>query len=309
MVNNHSLNVTNGALSPCHVAADDNHILTISKATAIGTAAINGFTSPVAVITNLLVLVTILGTPSIQNPSNILLGCLLLTDLLVGLIVQPMAIFLNLYPTQACNIRLADSFSEYTLICITFTTITAIACEKYVTLFHPFVRETHVNPRRVFMLSVFIWIFWLLVIPLRIFWSNTAFWSLLGIAWGCSLLTSVTVYAKIFKLVQYHQRGIRTQQKATNVDSMLQRKSAITMGYIIGVLFVCYIPLGGVLLYKHNGGSSRNASVIAEAWSETLFYVTSSLNAIIYCCRNEDMRRAVFVLLNRLKVFCMCSNS
>ena len=307
MQNNQSFEIEKSNYFLCHVAANEYEGLwTASKPTVIITAVINGLSAPVATIINILVLAVVLRTPSIRNPSTILLGCLVLTDFFVGFLVQPMTIFENIYRSHSCGVRVAGSLLEYTVTCVSFTTITAIAFEKYITLFHPLVCESYVTNRIALILSTLIWVFWLLLIPVRVYWSNTFFWSLLGVAWGCGSLTSVIIYAKIFRLLQHHKRRIRREQQTSDASPIAHTKSAITMGYIIGVLMVCYIPLGAVLLYQKNAGESKTA-LIAEAWSETLFYVTSSLNPIIYCCRNEEMRKAIAVQLKTMKTSYCCS--
>lgn len=290
----------------CTVAAhDDWKLWNVSRTTVIITAVVNSLFAPVATLTNILVLATISRTPSIRKPSNVLLGCLLLTDFFVGVIVQPQTVFENVYRSSSCSIQLAGSLIEYTVTCVSFTTITVIAIEKYITLFHPLFCESYVTTRRALFLSVFIWIFWILMIPLRIFWSNKIYWALLGVAWGCGVITSSIIYVKIVRLIQYHKRRIRREQQNADVDSHPRRKSAITMGYIIGVLLVCYIPLGAVLFYQKTLGETKNM-LIAEAWCETLFYITSSLNPLIYWCRSEEMRRAIALQLTTLKTFCSC---
>ena len=62
------------------------------RAVSIVGIAVNALTSPVIILLNILVMVAVTSKPQLRTKSNIALACLATTDLLVGLLVQPLHI-------------------------------------------------------------------------------------------------------------------------------------------------------------------------------------------------------------------------
>ncbi|CAH3174184.1 unnamed protein product, partial [Porites lobata] len=80
------------------------------------TAIINIISFPFAVILNLLITIAIFKNTLLRTPSNLLIGCLALSDILVGLTVQPVM------------------YSNAFYICcgVSFMTLTAVSYERFV---------------------------------------------------------------------------------------------------------------------------------------------------------------------------------
>lgn len=74
----------------CSVLPDPNYNMVMARHESnLIRAAINGFCSPLAVIANFLVVFVFTRNSALHTPPNVLLACLALSDLLVGLLVQP----------------------------------------------------------------------------------------------------------------------------------------------------------------------------------------------------------------------------
>ena len=64
------------------------------------------------------------------------------------------------------------------------------------------------------------------------------------------------------------------------------------MVYIVGIFIVCYIPVLCVrIAYKFEGYTSSVKT--ANLCAFTVVFLNSSLNPVVYCWRNTDIRRAV----------------
>ena len=73
--------------------------------------------------------------------------------------------------------------------------------------------------------------------------------------------------------------------------------------YAIAILVVsmliCYAPQLTVLLMRGAFGDDENLVFIADAWVDTITFINSSLNPLIYCFRLTDIRVAVSKLFRR----------
>ena len=77
------------------------------------TAIVNSISAPFAVFCNLLIAVAIFKNARLRTPSNLLIGCLALSDILVGLAVQPGYITFRLMENQHRSVHAL--FELYTL--------------------------------------------------------------------------------------------------------------------------------------------------------------------------------------------------
>ena len=100
------------------------------------TAIINIIASPLAVISNSLIVIAILTSPRLRTPSNFLIGCLALSDVLVGLTVQPGYICFRLMENQhrsvPCSVRVMYSNAFYICCGVSFMTLSAVSYERLV---------------------------------------------------------------------------------------------------------------------------------------------------------------------------------
>ena len=74
---------------------------TIASVNDILLAAVNGSSAIFAILSNLAIIVTIIKTPTLQKPSNILLCSLAFADLLTGVTAQPLFVVWRLFLQRA----------------------------------------------------------------------------------------------------------------------------------------------------------------------------------------------------------------
>ncbi|XP_048587717.1 histamine H2 receptor-like [Nematostella vectensis] len=84
------LNCT-GLASEWRLRVDFETVRTVAMVRAI----VNGITSPFTIIFNLLVIIALVKVRPLRSRANLMLGCLAVTDLMTGLIVQPLAVNFN----------------------------------------------------------------------------------------------------------------------------------------------------------------------------------------------------------------------
>ena len=131
-------------------------------------------------------------------------------------------------------------------------------------------------------------------------------WSFVAIvAFLLPFLVIAVCTLKIFQVVRRHQRQINDQSEAlsylqSNTVNVLKcRKSAVTVLYIYGLFVIFYLPYFVVMvLQMYVVGFTRTVR-IARDYATTAVFMNSSLNPLVYCWRNREIRRAVKNILRR----------
>lgn len=268
------------------------------------TCAINVPSMLVAIVGNSLVLAAILSAPSLRSPAILLLCNLAVSDLLVGLVIQPLFIAhsFNLTTRLLTSIWLIMSYSACG---ISLCTMTAIAVDRFLALHYHLRYSTMVTS---FRIKTFLTALWLksFIFSGIYFWSVRIFFLYITIFVCLCLIISVFCYVRIFKIVRHQQKKIQCQHQAVNlpqgstISNLLQlEKSAINsfLFFIVMVLFYTPVSTYLSLIYATKDGSHRGWNVAI-----TLVFINSSVNPFLYCWRMGDLRAAV--MKTARKLFC-----
>lgn len=268
------------------------------------TCAINVPSMLVAIVGNSLVLAAILSAPSLRSPAILLLCNLAVSDLLVGLVIQPLFIAhsFNLTKRLLTSIWLIMSYSACG---ISLCTMTAIAVDRFLALHYHLRYSTMVTSFRIKTILTALWLKSFIFSGIY-FWSVRIFFLYITIFVCLCLIISVFCYVRIFKIVRHQQKKIQCQHQAVNlpqgstISNLLQlEKSAINSFLFFIVMVIFYTPVSTYLslIYATKDGSHR-------AWNVaiTLVFINSSVNPFLYCWRMGDLRAAV--MKTARKLFC-----
>lgn len=256
-----------------------------------------------AIIGNSIILTAILKTTALRTCSNFFLGNLVLSDLLVGLMVQPLFV---LYKTgealgeYSCIAHALFSTSAWLCAGVSFLTLTALNCERHIAIFSSLRYKSLVKPRRVLKISLLIWLVCLLVVSARFYGlSNAVFHAICCIFIAVSLVTFLVISIRIHRVVQRHRRqiAISHQVKESWKRQAQEAGHARNVAWVTFIFFACYFPTLAVMIaYTIIGYTVKLKTVYL--WSDTLVFLNSSINPGIYCWRNKGIRRAVLKVLN-----------
>ncbi len=166
------------------------------KAIAIINWVLNAGLMLVSIIGNTLVLSAILRTPSLRSPSMILLSSLAVSDLLVGLVVQPLFIAKELRE-DLYLLRICYLFLTYAFCGVSLGTVTAISLDRFAALHYHMRYVSIVTKTRVICTLVAIWLVNLLSFGLYLLNNPMYVTSSAGVIVVC-LLTSSMSYIRIF---------------------------------------------------------------------------------------------------------------
>ncbi|CAH3156717.1 unnamed protein product [Pocillopora meandrina] len=252
----------------------------------IGISIINGLLSPVAVVANFFILFSLWKTFSLHSVSNILVASLAMADLCVGLLLQPMLVYLMNTRLVAtfCVVFEIQMFLAYLFTALSLGTLTYLSIERAVAIHWPLRYQELVTSKRVASVVIQLWVFQILI--------SLIIWFAVG------------SYKTIWKIIRRHQRQIQTRQpinQEQNAFDLLKYKAKTFTSLMILKLFVlCYLPYLCVELKKLTRRGHKSIDVVEYSVLVTIVFANSSLNPLIYFWRIKDLRRAALSTLRSL---------
>ena len=249
-----------------------------------------------SIIGNALVLVAILKTPSLRSPSVIFLCNLAVSDLLVGLVVQPVYIVEQMVQTVP-KLQEAVRGMGFAGCGVSLSTMTAITVDRFLALHYHLQYPNLMTTSRAIYTIVTIWCITTLF-SFSVLWSLRIYYFLAAFCITICLLVCLVCFIKIYRIVRRHQLQIHVQQQAvenstdTNKQQIRQStKSAKNIFIYFLVMKLCYTPL--FFFYIISAINNLN-SIVLWTFPVTVAFMNSSINPFLYCWRTPELRRAVF---------------
>ena len=280
-------------------------------------AGINIFLAITASLGNTLILIALHKVTSIYPPTKLLFRCLAVTDLLVGLISQPLYVTI-LFPrfttgNENVAIVLADGFFFRLLPAVSLLTSAAISVDRLLALLLGLRYRHTVTLRRLWVVLFCFWLISAVQATGSIFFeypkldkiANMLLCPLLML----SLLVSVFSYAKIFKTLRYRQVQVHcnTQQKqrpnggGNQLNIARYKKTVYSIAWVQLALLICYFPYN-LMVFLRLLGKLPFSTEIYLIWElfVTLLYLNSSLNPALYCWRIRDVKQEVKNIIRKV---------
>ena len=274
-------------------------------------SALNIFFSVTAFLGNTLILVALHKETSLHPPSKLLYRNLAITDLCIGIILEPVAVT---YWTSVVKERWdicyhairASGFSNFIFCLMSLLTVTAISVDRLFALRLGLRYRQVVTFRRTGITVIGFWIL-SIVCASTLFLNFVITSSFLYIATALCLITTIFAYAKIFVTLRQNQIHVQNHaaqgqpSEAIPLNMARYRKAVYSALWVQGTLVICYLPHVIVAPLTRRGVSLS----IYRAWqfTATLVYLNSS--SMLYCWKIREVRRAVKVTLRQL--FCRSS--
>ena len=249
-----------------------------------------------SIIGNALVLVAILRTPSIRSPSVIFLCNLAVSDLLVGLVVQPVYVAAEIAITVRALLQ-AAKLMGFAGFGVSLTTMTAITVDRFLALHYHLQYPNLMTTSRAICTIITIRCI-ITLFSFSILWSPSIYYFLAAFCNTICLLICLVCFIKIHRIVRRHQLQIHVQQQAvdnltdTNNNHIRQStRSAKSIFKNFLVMILCYTPLFFVHIISAINISN---SIILWTFPITAAFMNSSINPFLYCWRIPELRTAVF---------------
>ena len=265
---------------------------------------LNIFLSITAFLWNALILLALRKeSASLKPPSKLLYRNLAITDLCVGIIVQPLAVVYWIsvvYESwSTCYYAfLAVSITGSMLCLVSLIILTAISVDRLLALLLGFKYQRVVTRKRSYITVAVIWVLSL---------AGLVSYVCVFIIASLCIVTSILSYTKIFHSLRYykiHVHGHASQSQPSQVIPLnidRYRKGVHSALWVQAALIICYLPhFIAESLIRQNGSTS--SVYLAGQFTVTLVLLNSSLNPLLYCWKIREVRQAVKDTLRRL--FC-----
>ena len=276
-----------------------------------------------ATLGNVLILVALRNVSSIHPPTKLLFRCLAITDLCVGLLGQPLYVYV-VYITISLDtgnfiveLYYVYLFIIYVLVAVSILTLAAISVDRLLALLLGLRYRHVVTLCRVRVVIACVWfiavsnaslycvalILLLFRVLLALVWTFRAFIIF-------SIIVSTFSYTKIFFTLRHQQAQVRDHvqpEQSSRVRSVLNiaryKKTVYSVAWIQFAMLACYGP-NIVMAFLWNFGNIDHSTevMVAGEVSLCLIFLNSSLNPVLYCWRIKDIRQEVKNLIRK----CLC---
>ena len=273
------------------------------RAVLIVRTAVNVLTCPLIIVLNILVMVAVKTKPQLRTNSNIALACLSTTDLIVGLVVQPIHIAKEssllrgdiMFCTETI---MANTAVTFMCLLASFHHLVLMSAERYVAIKHPFVYETQVTEVRIVMASVLAWVAGIIL-------------SYIGLPPSAILIVSETlllilpIYFNVSVYMEVRRNKIKIAANQVSLEAkkkLLQGKKAFyTTVIVLLVMLLCYIPTNicSVIVISFRERIPTNIRFTALFALTSLPVLNSLFNPLIYAVRIRYFRVSFIQLLSR----------
>ena len=242
---------------------------------------------------NSAILITIWKASSLHSVANVLLSRLAVSDLAVGLIVQPLFI-------ASAQCRMHSVFLLYvtagTFFSVaSFFTVTAIGIERLLALQLHLRYHAVVTPCRVTGVVIFIYLISGVVASSSL-WILRVFYIAPSVVFISLVAGNFVVYMKIFLIIRRHQRQIRHQQRRQRQDNIFSgvrrfKKTALKTFLVCILLVCCYMPFSLVVSIAHIANVHFSPKVYYITIG--LIFLNSTINPLLYCWRDHEIRTSL----------------
>ena len=271
----------------------------------IANCVFNSFLSFTAILLNIITIHAIRKTSSLPKPLRTLLLSVAVSDLGVGLFVQPFYISLLAkwlqHSIPNCTTCKVFSLLGVVLTAASFFGVVAVTVDRFLAIHLHLRYQELVTHKRVLAVTISIWVLSVLT-SLPSLWVSHDIRALFhGIIFFGLLFALTVLYIRIYLVVRRHNNEIQAlhdqvqqSDEMTNFAGII--KTAVGVFYVYLLFLFCYLPSIIILTAITIVGPSDVLKRLFS-FSYTLVYLNSSLNPVIYCWKMRHIRHVVMEIL------------
>ena len=290
------------------IGGKPDHLSDLSYAILVALIVIHATTCPFTILLNLLVMIAVKTKARLQSMSNMALACLALTDVMVGLVVQPLFIaqIWNIIQEEttasACAIQFALRFFFYFFCLSSIVHLFLITLDRYIAIMRPYTYIQTITKARVLIATALAWTLtliintmWLIHVEMVRAILTAIGISLIAIVFFCNII--------VYREAHRQEKQIAAQQiDIATKENFLSHKRAFKLTLmIITLTVISYFPGTIFLRFKE-----PLKNVVSLGTLTSIFRVVGSVaafnslvNPFIYCIRLRQFRVAFIELLIR----------
>ena len=284
----------------------------------VAVACINFVSAITVSLSNALIVAVIAFKPQLRTCYNILLANLAWSDLLVGLLVQPLFVtseirhVLNLGPF--CKFDTISRIGGIWIFMASFGQIVLISMERYIFIKLPLRYEEIVTKRRVTAGVITAWAVPTVLVTTMITLVSTTGESdmystlltasdlLLSFIFLVYITVIICVNISIFLQARNHRRRLRCEQLPDEEAQRLCRsnKAAKTLRIILAALMFSYLPVTVFFCSASflDDLAEPRVLYVVSSWCFIFLSLGSLFNPLIYCWRIRNLRHSILDILH-----------
>ena len=268
------------------------------------------------IISNGTFFITLLRKASLHTVSNILLGALSLSDLLIGTVLEPIGIFQLAKFSQiqynaqlfATKVRLSHA-----LIGLSFVYMTLITCDRYLAICHPFKYLRFATKKLALTAPGSAFLFISMGFIIAHCTANAlvvkSLYAIEIIASAIGFVLIVICNCRIFIVIMKQKSQVRAMANVTspgneNLINREREKGRTNVVVVLLIVFlICYLPPTFVFhfLLQNYQWKLDSIRITVVMWMDFLMCLNSLANPLLYCFRLRSIRRAVIETFSNMK--------
>ena len=280
------------------------------QALLIANCVFNTFFSFTAITLNIVTIIALRKPLTIPRALKIFLLSLAVSDLGVGLLVQPLYITWLVMKikenTETLYFEITFSATGGFLNYASFFGVVVLAADRFLALHLHLRYQELVTLKRVVTVVISIWIISAILMLLMI-WIPPNVVRIISVLFASvCYLTTAFFYFKIYLAVRHHSNQIHVLQaqlaqnnEGDMANAARERKAAVGTFYVYLVFLICYLPnTCSWIMYN----SDRSSQVFLQfgLYANTLMFLNSSLNPLIYSWKMRHVRHAIMEILRNI---------
>ena len=284
------------------------------QALLIANCVFNAFFSFTAITLNIVTIIALRKPLTIPRAVKILLLSLAVSDLGVGLLVQPLYItrlvMMIKENTQTLYFEITSNSFYATGVFLSYASffgVVALAAERFLALHLHLRYQELVTHKRVVAVVISIWTISAILMLLSIWIPSNVVVAIIFVPVdSVCYLTTAFFYFKIYLAVRHHSNQIHVLQaqlaqnnEGDMTNAARERKAAVGTFYVYLVFLICYLPSTCFSIIHRSAGPSTMLLQFA-LYANTLIFLNSSLNPLIYSWKMRHVRHAIMEILRNI---------
>ena len=282
------------------------------NSTRIANCVFNALLSCTAIMLNIITMLALRKTSSLPKPLKTFLASMAVSDIGVGLLVQPLYIaFLVMVKeqnTETETFRItqnAFNMSGNIFSYASFFGVVVVNADRFLAIHLHLRYQELVTHKRVVAVVISVWVFSAILTLILFWWIPANVGNIIAATIeGVCYLTTAFFYFKIYLAVRRHSNQVHALQvqpqaqnkvaEASNFARLI--KYAVSTFYVYLVFLACYLPSLCTGVIKRTT-ELNNVTTHLSLYAITLVYLNSSLNPLIYCWKMRHIRHAFMDIL------------
>ena len=275
----------------------------------VSNIALNSFLCYTAIMLNIVTINAIRKTPSLPKTLKTLLLSLAVSDVGVGLAIQPFYISLLVKWLQEnhppCRIYMTFDITMGFFSKVSFFNVVTITIDRFLAIHLHLRYQELVTHKRVVAVVISIWLISAFMVSMALWVPPDIRTLFVFVSAAVGFLLTTLAYIRIYLAVRHHKNQIQVMQvqNATQTGEMANSaslfKSAVGTFYVYLVFSICYLPIfiwsAALAIYDPSIALKKYL-----LYSFTLVFLNSSLNPVIYCWKMRHIRHAVMDKLRNM---------